>query len=227
MPFSRNGGPRVGAAEILHGLADAYRSIPELDAAFDLQVGERQMRPQHELAARGLSVVRDRRRFTVHGHARRSFFRRRTAEDIEAEVVSQDAREQPRIHAGAVDLTPILRTVVSGRFNRRPWGRPQRVDAALFVEDLGEVAAFVDDGDAQLIVLDGRRATTSIAGRPGHAPVLCTVAGAVMRRETLGASAARDGFLHHRDSRISPRETGMETGMLLMSRGWGLYRPAV
>src|SRR5580693_6055435 len=53
---------------------------------------------------------------------------------------------------------------VGGWFNGRPWRNPERVHSSGFVEDLGDVSAFMRDGDAQAIVLDQRRAPAAETG---------------------------------------------------------------
>jgi hypothetical protein len=66
--------------------------------------------------------------------------------------VAHDAGQQTGVRAGA-ELV-MLDWVVARGFNRLPVRDPERVDAALLVEDLCDVTASGEDGHAQGFVLD-------------------------------------------------------------------------
>src|SRR5438045_5450802 len=53
--------------------------------------------------------------------------------------------------------------IVVRRLDRRPVRNPQRTDASRLVQDLGDVSAAFEDGDAQRVVFDRRRAAAAIA----------------------------------------------------------------
>jgi hypothetical protein len=98
----------------------------------------------------------------VDGGAGRRLLRRRAAEDIQAEVVSHDARQQTAFTAFSiygVHGRPIGR-VLDGR----PRRGPERIDTGLFIEDFRDVAAFLEYGHAEVLVFDRRRAATVVAG---------------------------------------------------------------
>ena len=106
----------------------------------------------------------------MHRQARRRFFRRRPTKKIETEVVPHDSGQERGIRAAAVKRMPA--GVVLRRFDRRPVGRPQRIDAGGAIPNLGDVAAFFEDRHAQRVVLDDRRATVAVGRRQDTVSIL-------------------------------------------------------
>ena len=92
----------VDTREVLDALLDAHEPVAELDPPLDPQVRERQQRPLDEGLARLLDLVPPDRRLAVHGEAGGRLGIRRPAEDVEAQVVPHDAREERRVDAAAV-----------------------------------------------------------------------------------------------------------------------------
>ena len=150
-PFSRNGGPRVTCSVQPTGRStpDRFSTLSltrtdtagEPDPPLDPQVRQRQQRPLDEGLARLLELVPHERRLAVHGQPGRGLLVRRPAEDVEAQVVAHDPREQRRVDSAAI--LGVHGVVVGRRLDRRPRRRPERVDARGLVQDLGDVAAFL------------------------------------------------------------------------------------
>jgi len=80
--------------------------------------------------------------------------------------MAHDAGEQrclDRIAVFGVD-----RAIVGGRFDRRPFRRPERTDGRLLVKDLGDVAAFLEKRDAEIGVLNHHRAPAAVDASRQH-----------------------------------------------------------
>src|SRR5205823_8560090 len=78
--------------------------------------------------------------------------RRWNAENIQAKIVAHDAGQQSGIRAIA-----ILRMLITGILRGLDgWPRrcPKRVHSSLFVEDFGDVTAFLQHGDTQFFVFE-------------------------------------------------------------------------
>ena len=96
----------------------------------------------------------------MRGETRLGFLVRRWTENIQTQVVPHNAGEQTRIAPASV------RVNVSGAvlrwLDRRPWRRPERIDAGGLVEDLGDVSALLQDRHSEIGVLDSGRAAAAI-----------------------------------------------------------------
>ena len=78
------------------------------------------------------------------------------AEDIQAEIMPHDPGQQFALAARAV--FGMHGRAVCGRLDGRPGRNPQGIDAGLLVQDLRDVAAFLEHGHTQILVFDSRRA---------------------------------------------------------------------
>src|SRR5207253_9893800 len=76
--------------------------------------------------------------------------------------VARDSGEQSRLGPGAILGMPVW--VVEGWLDGRPRRSPQRIDAGLLIEDLGDVPAFAQNGNPQVVVFESHRA----AATPSH-----------------------------------------------------------
>ena len=81
----------VDAFGIVHRLADARRPIVQLDPALDFQVRLRKVRLHDELVVRRPQVIHDRRCLAVHGQTAGGLLSRRSAKNVQAEVVPHDS----------------------------------------------------------------------------------------------------------------------------------------
>ena len=68
-----------------------------------------------------------------------------SAEQIETQVVSHDARQELALRVRAV--VGIFDRIEAGRLDRRPGRGPQRIHSAALVGDFGDVSAFYQDGN--------------------------------------------------------------------------------
>ena len=85
------------------------------------------------------------------------FFGRGHSEQVETQIVAHDARQELGVRA-----RPEMRcfSVVNvGWLDGLPVRHPQGTDAGALIEDLGDVAALLEDGHTQEVVfeMDGRR----------------------------------------------------------------------
>ena len=96
----------------------------------------------------------------MDGETRGGFFVRWRAKDIQAEVVSHDAAQKL-----ALGIRAVLRMssgIVGGGLDGIPWRSPQRVHTARLVKNFGDVPAFMEDSNANLVVFDGGSAPAAI-----------------------------------------------------------------
>jgi hypothetical protein len=145
----------VGRRQVLDAFVNMYHSIGEDDAAFDAQLRCRQQGIHRDLV--GVRVDREPSggHLSMHRQASGRFVGGRSAKDVETQVVAHDAGEQRCVRAAAI--LRVACRVVGRRLDRRPRRDPQGVDARLLIEDLGDVASFVKDREAQRVVLDRGR----------------------------------------------------------------------
>src|SRR5271165_3033414 len=140
-------GPADGTVERRqtgYGFGDPDNAFAEFDSALEADLRERQQSPHHETRAGCFDLVWRYRAFAMDADSGRGLFRRRAAEDIEAEVVAQDPREQ-RVGVSA-----------RGRLDGWPRRGPKRIHSGGFVQDLGDVPAFPHNGDTEVSVLYAR-----------------------------------------------------------------------
>ena len=171
-PFSRNGGPSVTCCVQPIGRSNAVRfsTLSRIRTARS----RNSMRRSNAICASGkrarrvrapprfLDLVARHRPLAVHRDAGREFLVRRSAENIQAQVVPHDAREQLALHARAV--FGVHAGTVRRGLDGAPRRRPQRIDAGFLIEDFGDVPAFLQHGHTQVLVLDCRRAAAAIDG---------------------------------------------------------------
>ena len=88
----------IARGEILDGFADREHAAAEDEPAVDLKLRERETRLHRDRMAVpvGVDVVSHNGGFAVRRHACRRLFFRRSAEDVDTEVVTQEACKQRR-----------------------------------------------------------------------------------------------------------------------------------
>ena len=156
----------VDARQVLDHFVDPYRSAVQTETPLEPEFGQRQHGAHRKLAVVLTDLVAGDPGLAMHRHAGGGLFRRGSAENVQAQVVAHDAGEQRRL--GRVAVFRVGRAIVSGRLDRRPPRRPQRIHLRVLVEDLGDVAAFLEQRDAQVAVFDHDRAASAVDSPRQH-----------------------------------------------------------
>ena len=197
LPGWRNGGPSVtccvhptgrSVAPTLSTRSRTRISPPPARPASTSAISRSTKRPdngsvgaQHQLVVCPLDVERGGRGLAVRRQARLRLVGGRTAEDVEAQVVPHDAGEQAGIGAVAVDR--VIVRIVGGGLDRGPRRHPERVHAGFLVEHFGDVAAALEDGDPDGVILE-RRGAAAVVTDVSHGPLL-------LRRRPSAAPVSR------------------------------------
>jgi hypothetical protein len=92
----------------------------------------------------------------VRGLPRGHFLVGRSTEQVQAQVVAHDARQELRFDAGAVRRVNVR--IVGRGLDRRPRRNPQRTDAGGFIENRRDVPAAFEHRHAKRIVFEDRGA---------------------------------------------------------------------
>jgi hypothetical protein len=100
----------------------------------------------------------------MHGHAGGGLCIRGTTEVIQAQIVSQDPRQQLCLGSFAVI---VLGRIVGGRFNARPRGSPQWIHPRSLVRDGGDVPSFDSNNNLEQVVLECDGATVTVVHGSG------------------------------------------------------------
>ena len=151
---------------------DPYGPAVQAETPLEPRIRQRQHGAHRELAVVLADLVAGDSGLAVHRHAGGGLFRRGSAENVEAQVVAHDAGEQRRLDGVAVRRMRCA--IVGGGFDRRPLRRPQRIHLCLLVENLGDVAAFLEQRHAEIRVLDDHRAPAPVDSPRQHRSLLCT-----------------------------------------------------
>ena len=152
-------GPGDGTVErrkVLDGFGDKNSIGRQPDAPL-----ERDLRAWHDASSRQFTavhgyVVRDDRSLAMYADTGLCLFLGRRAEQVEAEVMAHDAREQPAL--GIVAIFGIRGGAVGRELDRPPWRNPERIHAGGFVQNLGDVPPLDGDRQTDAIVFELHRA---------------------------------------------------------------------
>ena len=90
------------------------------------------------------------------------FFIGGTTENVETQIVPHDSTE--KLGIGAAAIVRMFSWIICRRLNGRPWRNPKRVHTGFLIEDLCNVAAFLEHCHAQIVVLDERGPAATESG---------------------------------------------------------------
>ena len=156
--------------QVLDSLAnfDVPAAGAQAQRAFKEKLGMHQGGALPQRIAVRTQGVRNDSGLAVHAQTHGSLLIARPAEQVQAEVMPQNAGQQLAFGVAAV-LMHVGRP--GRRFNRAPGRRPERVDAAGFVDNRRDVAALFGHHHLQMFVFDAGGAAPAIQNA-GHATVV-------------------------------------------------------